>query len=93
MIVSKFLITCWRHVYDQLCWLLGIDFVSKVDLQQYLSLEYWDDFIKALYRKMCRSHTWWFRAEYLKPLGVYLVKHDQDKAKSIQVKLLAAQSL
>ncbi|WMV46816.1 hypothetical protein MTR67_040201 [Solanum verrucosum] len=47
---------------------------------------------EALYGRGCRSLIVWFEASDVKPLGVDLVKDAQDKVKSIQAKLLAAQS-
>ncbi|KAH0729479.1 hypothetical protein KY290_000601 [Solanum tuberosum] len=47
---------------------------------------------KALYGRKCRSPIGWFEAGDVKPLGVDLVKKAQDKVRSIQAKLLAAQS-
>ncbi|WMV49812.1 hypothetical protein MTR67_043197 [Solanum verrucosum] len=47
---------------------------------------------EALYGRGCRSPIGWFEAGDVKPLGVDLVKDAQDKVKSIQAKLLAAQS-
>ncbi len=41
---------------------------------------------------ICRSPIGWFEAGDVKPLGVDLVKDAQDKVRSIQAKLLAAQS-
>ncbi|KAH0709197.1 hypothetical protein KY284_010624 [Solanum tuberosum] len=47
---------------------------------------------EALYERRCRSPIGWFDAEDVKPFGVDLVKDAQDKVRSIQAKLLAAQS-
>ncbi|WMV08229.1 hypothetical protein MTR67_001614 [Solanum verrucosum] len=47
---------------------------------------------EALYGRGCRSPIGWFEAEDVKPLRVDLVKDAQDKVRSIQAKLLAAQS-
>ncbi|WMV40840.1 hypothetical protein MTR67_034225 [Solanum verrucosum] len=47
---------------------------------------------EALYEKRCRLPLWWFEAGDVKPLGIDLVKDAQDKVRSIQAKLLAAQS-
>ncbi|WMV07806.1 hypothetical protein MTR67_001191 [Solanum verrucosum] len=47
---------------------------------------------EALYGRKCRSPIGWFEAGDVKPLGVDLVKKAQDKVRSIQAKLLAAQS-
>ncbi|WMV41691.1 hypothetical protein MTR67_035076 [Solanum verrucosum] len=55
---------------------------------------HWDKFLpfEALYGKGYRSPIRWFEAGDVKPLGVDLVRDAQDKVKSIQAKLLAAQS-
>ena len=47
---------------------------------------------EALYGRGCRSPIGWFEAGDVKPLGVDLVKDAQDKVRSIQTKLLAAQN-
>ncbi|WMV25988.1 hypothetical protein MTR67_019373 [Solanum verrucosum] len=47
---------------------------------------------EALYRRKCRSPIGWFEAGDVKPLGVDLVKDTQDKARSIQAKLLVVES-
>ncbi|KAH0764726.1 hypothetical protein KY285_000597 [Solanum tuberosum] len=47
---------------------------------------------EELYGRKCRSPIGWFEAGDVKPLGVDLVKKAQDKVRSIQAKLLAAQS-
>ncbi|XP_055806886.1 uncharacterized protein LOC129875621 [Solanum dulcamara] len=47
---------------------------------------------EALYRRGCRSLIGWFEIEEVEPLRVDLVKHAQEKGRSIQAKLLAAQS-
>ncbi|WMV33415.1 hypothetical protein MTR67_026800, partial [Solanum verrucosum] len=47
---------------------------------------------EALYGRGCRSPIGWFEARDVKPLGVDLVNDAQDKVRSIQSKLLAAQS-
>ncbi|WMV18915.1 hypothetical protein MTR67_012300, partial [Solanum verrucosum] len=47
---------------------------------------------EALCGRGCRSPIEWFKAGDVKPLGVDLVKDAQDKVRSIQTKLLAAQS-
>ncbi|KAH0658132.1 hypothetical protein KY289_026880 [Solanum tuberosum] len=47
---------------------------------------------EALYGRGCRSPIGWFEAGDVKPLGVDLVKDAQDKVRSIQATLLAAQS-
>ncbi|KAH0654669.1 hypothetical protein KY289_032347 [Solanum tuberosum] len=47
---------------------------------------------EALYGRGCRSSIGWFEAGNVKPLGFDLVKDAQDKVRSIQTKLLAAQS-
>ena len=47
---------------------------------------------EALYGRGCRSPICWFEAGDVKPLGVDLVKDAQDKVRSIQTKLLVAQS-
>ncbi|WMV24487.1 hypothetical protein MTR67_017872 [Solanum verrucosum] len=47
---------------------------------------------EAFYGRGCRSPIGWFEAGDVKPLRVDLVKDAQDKMRSIQVKLLAAQS-
>ncbi|KAH0644574.1 hypothetical protein KY284_032458 [Solanum tuberosum] len=47
---------------------------------------------EALHGKGCRSPIGWFKARDVKPLGVDLMKYAQDKVRSIQANLLAAQS-
>ncbi|WMV57971.1 hypothetical protein MTR67_051356, partial [Solanum verrucosum] len=47
---------------------------------------------ETLYGRGCRSPIGWFEAGDVKPLGVDLVKDAQDKVRSIQTKLLAAQN-
>ncbi|WMV49539.1 hypothetical protein MTR67_042924 [Solanum verrucosum] len=47
---------------------------------------------EALYGRGCRSPIWWFEVGDVKPLRVDLVKDAQDNVRSIQAKLLAAQS-
>ncbi|KAH0673678.1 hypothetical protein KY290_026956 [Solanum tuberosum] len=47
---------------------------------------------KALYGRGCRTPIEWFEAGDVKPFGVDLVKDAQDKVKTIQAKLLLAQS-
>ncbi|WMV24956.1 hypothetical protein MTR67_018341 [Solanum verrucosum] len=47
---------------------------------------------EELYARGCRSPIGWFEAEDVKPLGVDLVKDVQDKVRSVQHKLFAAQS-
>ena len=48
--------------------------------------------LEALYVRRCRSTKGRFEAGDAKPLGVDLVKDDQDKVRNIQAKLLASQS-
>ncbi|WMV19897.1 hypothetical protein MTR67_013282 [Solanum verrucosum] len=55
---------------------------SSIDMTQF----------EALYGRGCRSLIGWFEAGDVKPLGVDLVKDIEDKVRSIQAKLLAAQS-
>ncbi|WMV19919.1 hypothetical protein MTR67_013304 [Solanum verrucosum] len=45
----------------------------------------------ALYGRRCRSLIGWLESGDVKPLGVDLVKDAQDKERSIQAKILAAQ--
>ncbi|EAW42591.1 hypothetical protein N9414_02831 [Nodularia spumigena CCY9414] len=47
---------------------------------------------EALYGRGCRLPIRWFEARDVKPLRVDLLKDAQDKVRSIQAKLLAAQS-
>ena len=47
---------------------------------------------EELYGRGCRLPIGWFETGDVKPLGVDLVKDAQDKVRSIQAKLLAAQS-
>ncbi|WMV50510.1 hypothetical protein MTR67_043895 [Solanum verrucosum] len=47
---------------------------------------------EALYGRGCRSPIGWFEAGDVIPLGVDLMKDVQDKVRSIQTKLLVAQS-
>ncbi|WMV38182.1 hypothetical protein MTR67_031567 [Solanum verrucosum] len=47
---------------------------------------------EAFYGRGGRSPIGWFETRDMKPLGVELVKDAQDKLRSIQAKLLAAQS-
>ncbi len=47
---------------------------------------------EALYGRGCRSPVGWFEAGDVKPLGIDLMKDAQYKVRSIQTKLLAAQS-
>ncbi|WMV13393.1 hypothetical protein MTR67_006778 [Solanum verrucosum] len=47
---------------------------------------------EALYGRVCRSPIRWFEVVDVKPLGADLLKDAQDKVRSIQAKLLAAQS-
>ncbi|XP_049366167.1 uncharacterized protein LOC125831017 [Solanum verrucosum] len=47
---------------------------------------------EALYRRKCMSPMGWFEAGDVKPFGVDLVQHAQDKVRSIQAKLLVVES-
>ena len=47
---------------------------------------------EAFYDRGCTSFIWWFEARDVKSLGIDLVKDAQDKVRSIQTKLLVAQS-
>ncbi|KAH0695903.1 hypothetical protein KY289_013385 [Solanum tuberosum] len=47
---------------------------------------------ETLYGRVCRSPISWFEVGDMKSMGVDLVKDAQDKVRSIQAKLLAAQS-
>ena len=47
---------------------------------------------EALYGRICRSPIWWFDVFEVRPWGTDLLRESLHKVKSIQEKLLAAQS-
>ena len=55
---------------------------SSIDMAQF----------EALYGRRCRSHIGWFDAFKVRPWGDDLLRDSMEKVKSIQEKLLVAQS-